>query len=161
MTFLDYIETGEFKKINVVGCPGAGKSTVAKLISTKTGYPLFDLDNYLYNSGCKRKSHSETLSEIDKIATNECFVIDGTYTSSFEHRLTRLDLVVFIDKSSVICIYQFFKRLIIGQNLKCGERLTMKTFKLLFSFNLKYRKELKRLAEKHQVHFYILNQRKW
>lgn len=157
MNLTDYIVAGKFKRINVVGCPGAGKSTVAKLISVKTGYPLFDLDYYLYNKGCKRKNHFQTLFEIDKIVNNEFFVIDGTYTSSYEHRLARLDLVVFVDKSTVTCIYQFFKRLIINQNLKCGEKLTMKTFKLLFTFNLKYRKELKRLAEENKVQFYILN----
>lgn len=157
MKIIHYIETGKFKRINVVGCPGAGKSSVARMISAKTGYPLFDLDNYFYDSNCKRKNESETLFEIDKIISNEYFVIDGTYISSFEHRLTRLDLVVFVDRSAVTCIYRFFKRRIIGQNLKCGERLTIKTFKLLFSFNIKNRKELRRLTKQRKVRYYILD----
>lgn len=157
MELIDYIRTGKFKRINVIGCPGSGKSTVAKLISNNTGYPLFDLDTVFYNCGCKRKSHANTLSEIDKIITNECFVIDGTYTSSFEHRLTRLDLVVFIDKPTVICIYQFFKRLFTKSNLKCGEKLTRKTFRLLFSFNMTYKKKIKILTEDRKIEFYFLN----
>lgn len=157
MDFVKYIETGKFKKINVVGCPGSGKSTIAKIIAEKTGYPLFDLDDFLYKKGCKRKSHIETLGEIDKIMLNDCFIIDGTYTSSFDYRLQKLDLVILIDKPTIICIYQFLKRLLFVKNLKCGERLTKKTFKLLFIFNWKNRKELKRLTIEKNIRFLSLN----
>jgi adenylate kinase family enzyme len=157
MDFINYIQTGKFKRINVIGCPGAGKSTIAKIISERTGYPLFDLDNFLYNSGCKRKSHIETLNEIDRILNNDNFVIDGTYTSSFSHRLPKLDLVIFVDKPTITCIYQFIKRLLIEPKLKCGERLTIKTVKLLFSFNFMKKKELKRLTEENNIRFYCLN----
>jgi adenylate kinase family enzyme len=157
MDFLKYIQKGNFKRINVVGCPGSGKSTTAKFIADKTGYPLFDLDDFLYKKGCKRKSHIETLIEIDKILVNYCFVIDCTYTSSFEYRLRKLDLVILIDKPTIICIYQFLKRIMFVQNLKCGEKLTKKTSKLLFTFNWKNKKELKRLTIEKNISFLRLN----
>ena len=38
------------RKILVIGCPGAGKSTFARKLRDKTGLPLYYLDMLLHNS---------------------------------------------------------------------------------------------------------------
>jgi adenylate kinase family enzyme len=153
MDIVETIRIGNFNRINVVGSPGAGKSTVAKSIADKTGFKLYDLDNYLYENGCKRINESDTLSQINKILLNECFVIDGTYTTTFEHRLHKLDLVVLVDKPTIICIYHFLKRFLLNKNLKCGERITLKTLKLLFTFRIKQKGKLEKLTKDRNITF--------
>lgn len=129
------INLSEYRRINVIGSPGAGKSTRALKLSMKLGIPVFDLDNYLYHDKCIRKNEAETLNSIDIITRNECYIIDGTYTKSFEYRLSKIDLVVLVETSTHKCFYNFFKRLLFKPQLKCGERITLKTFILLITFN--------------------------
>lgn len=138
----NYDAIREFKRINVCGSPGAGKSTLAKKISELTGCTHYDLDDYLYKDKCKRKSKEETRLVINKLTSNKSFVIDGTYFTTFEERLDNLDAVILIDSLTLPTVYNFFKRLLINQNLKCGERITFKTFNLLFTFNFTTRKKI-------------------
>ncbi len=127
----------DFKRINVIGCPGAGKSTASKRISQLTGYPIFDLDIILYNENCKRLDKYKTEQAIDCILQKEQFIIDGTYTTTLKKRLLAIDLVVIIDSNWILSIYRFFKRLFYNQGLKCGEKLTFKTLMLLVLYPLK------------------------
>lgn len=120
-----------FKRINVIGCPGSGKSTVSKHISKLTGYPIFDLDNIVYDGNCNRLDKYKTELAIDNILQKEQFIIDGTYTSTLKKRLLAIDLVVIIDTIWILSFYRFFKRLFYNQGLKCGESLTLKTMVLI------------------------------
>lgn len=128
-------------RINVCGSPGSGKSTLAKKLSSFLELPVFDLDDMFYSTDCKRKSHSETIASMHNIFENEKFIIDGTYLSSFEDRLKNIDIVILIKQKNYICLYNFLKRLFIKNNLKCGEKLTFKTFLLILNFK-KIEKEI-------------------
>jgi adenylate kinase family enzyme len=146
----DTLNLSKYKRINVIGSPGAGKSTIALIISKKLCIPVFDLDCYLYHDKCIRKNKIETIASIDSILDRDSFIIDGTYTTSFEHRLNKIDLIVLVENPSYKCFYNFFKRLIFSKKLKCGERLTIKTFFLLLTFNLKQKEVLLNLVNKYQ-----------
>lgn len=158
MNIFETIQAGNFKRINVVGSPGAGKSTVAKSIAERTGFKLYDLDNYLYEEGCKRRNPIDTITQIDMILLNESFVIDGTYTTTFEHRLNKLDLVVLVDKPTFICIYHFMKRVLLNKKLKCGERITLKTLTLLFTFRTEQKLKLEKLTIDRNITFITCTQ---
>jgi adenylate kinase family enzyme len=146
----DTLDLSKYKRINVIGSPGAGKSTIALSISKKLCIPVFDLDCYLYHDKCVRKNKLETIASIDSILDRDSFIIDGTYTTSFEHRLNKVDLIVLVENPSYRCFYNFFKRLFFSKKLKCGERLTIKTFVLLLTFNLKQKDVLLNLVTKYQ-----------
>jgi adenylate kinase family enzyme len=145
----------EFKRINVCGSPGAGKSTLAKKISELTGCPYYDLDDYLYKDKCQRKSKEETRLAINELTSKKSFVIDGTYFTTFEERLNNLDAVILIDSLTILTVYNFFKRLLVNPNLKCGERITFKTFNLLFTFNFITRKKIIQAAKFKGVKIFI------
>jgi adenylate kinase family enzyme len=146
----DTLDLSKYKRINVIGSPGAGKSTIALSISKKLCIPVFDLDCYLYHDKCIRKNRLETIEAIDSILERDTFIIDGTYTTSFEHRLKKVDLIVLVENPSYRCFYNFVKRLLLSKNLKCGEKLTIKTFVLLLTFNLRQKDELLNLVTKYQ-----------
>ncbi|OIQ65254.1 topology modulation protein [mine drainage metagenome] len=147
------IKAGKYSKINVVGSPGSGKSSLSYFIHQKLGYDVFDLDDFLYHGEikCKRKSEQDTIDEIDKILRGDKFIIDGTYTSSLSNRLKKVDLIILIDTPQIIAIFRFFKRLFVSKKLKCGERLTRKTFILILTFGRKKKNRIKQLAFDHGV----------
>jgi adenylate kinase family enzyme len=152
---IDKIRSGKYNKINIVGSPGSGKSSLTALISQAIGYQIYDLDDYLYidNKDCKRKSPLDSEREIDQILKSDQFLIDGTYTSTLQKRLEKIDLVILVDTPQIVAIYRFFRRLLTRNDLKCGEKLTVKTFILIFTFGLKTKRKIRQLAIEHHVDF--------
>lgn len=122
------------KTINVCGSPGSGKSTLSIKLSQILGYKLIDLDDFLYNENCNRKSKDEDILELKQVLTEQNILIDGTYSSTLEYRVDKVDLFIFTKRNILLSLYRFTKRLLTAKNLKCGERLTRKTLTLILNY---------------------------
>ena len=122
------------KTINVCGSPGSGKSTLSLKLSQILGYKLIDLDDFLYNENCNRKSKDEDILELKQVLTEQNILIDGTYSSTLEYRINKVDLFIFTKRNILLSLYRFTKRLLTAKNLKCGERLTWKTLTLILNY---------------------------
>jgi adenylate kinase family enzyme len=126
-----------YKRINVLGSPGSGKSTFSRTLSKILGIKVYDLDDYLYDSKCKRLNADLSKQNIVKLLNNDSFIIDGTYTTTFSDRLSYLDLVIIVDRTTFNSFFTFSRRYLFKKNLKCGEKFTWKTLNLIFLFNSK------------------------
>lgn len=122
------------KTINVCGSPGSGKSTLSIKLSQLLCYKVIDLDDFLYNEKCKRKSKDQDILELRKILTEENIVIDGTYSSTLKYRIDKVDLFIFTKRNVLRSLYRFIKRLFTANKIKCGERLTLKTLTLILNY---------------------------
>jgi len=149
-----------FSKINVIGSPGSGKSTLAKKIGELLGISVYDLDFFFYDKKCKRLDKSTSENVIKDILKKKSFIIDGTYTTTFSKRLKSLDLVVLVDRCTVLNIYSFIKRLLTTSKLKCGERLTFKTASLILKFNFNKKQFLINASLKKNVKLAVYNRKK-
>ena len=127
----------QYKRINIVGSPGSGKSTLSSRLSELLNIEMFDLDDYLYDNNCNRLNSNSTSQAINELLSNEYFIIDGTYTTTFQDRLNKLDLVILTNRNTINNIITFTIRYFTKKKLKCGERFTLKTSILLFKFNAK------------------------
>lgn len=92
------------KKVIVLGCPGAGKSTFARKLSAKTGLPLHYLDMIWHLPDRKTLSREELVLQIEKIAAGEEWIIDGNYLHTMAIRLEHCDTVFFFDLPVEICL---------------------------------------------------------
>ena len=128
------IRESNIRSINICGSPGSGKTTLANKLSKVTGFDLYDLDSLFYHDNCIRHTINEDKAALDKILVKDKIIIDGTYTSTIEHRLGKIDLFIFTKSSQWKSLYRFLKRFIITKNLKCGERLTTKTLYLILNY---------------------------
>lgn len=133
-SLLSIIQERNYRRINVCGSPGAGKSTVALALARACEVPYFDLDDLLYDSSCRAKSMEERCASQNAVLQLPAFVLDGTYRSLFVGRLHALDCVVLVDTPTVVCAWRFARRLFTASHLKCGERLTAKTATLVTTF---------------------------
>ncbi len=131
---LNLILKNKVTKINICGSPASGKSTLAERLSEDTGFQIIDLDDYLYSSGCKRKIHQEDITIIGELLNIDNMIIDGTYTSSLKQRVKDVDLFILTNSNNVKCLIRFCKRLLIKRNLKCGEKITAKTLRLIWTY---------------------------
>ena len=92
------------KKVIVIGCPGAGKSTFSRGLHRKTGLPLFYLDMLFWNkdrSTCSREVFDERLREIME---GECWILDGNYSRTLAMRLQECDTVFLLDLPVETCL---------------------------------------------------------
>jgi adenylate kinase family enzyme len=128
------IKEKNLKTINVCGSPGSGKSTLSIKLSQILNYKLIDLDDFLYNENCNRKSKDEDILELQQILTEQNILIDGTYSSSLQYRIDKVDLFIFTKRNILLSLYRFLKRLFTAKKLKCGERLTWKTLTLILNY---------------------------
>lgn len=92
------------KKIIVIGCPGAGKSTFARALSAKTGIPLFYLDMIWHKEDRTNISRDEFDQRVGRIMSEDSWIIDGNYQRTMEWRIKECDTVFLLDFPKEICL---------------------------------------------------------
>ena len=99
------------KKIVVIGCPGAGKSTFARRLKEMTGLPLYYLDQIWHKADRTTVSKEEFDAKLREIIQQDSWIIDGNYTGfSQERRLREADLIIFMNYPRWICLWQALVR---------------------------------------------------
>ena len=98
------------KKIIIIGCPGAGKSTFARALSATTGIPLFYLDMIWHKADKTNISREEFDQRLGGIMTGESWIIDGNYQRTMEWRIKECDTVFLLDFPKDICLEGAEKR---------------------------------------------------
>ena len=102
-------ETGAFvrsgmKKVIVIGCPGGGKSTFARMLYEKTGLPLYYLDQMYWNADRTTVDRAVFHERLRSTIEKESWIIDGNYGSTMEMRMEACDTVFFLDYSLEVCL---------------------------------------------------------
>ena len=92
------------KKIIIIGCPGAGKTTFAEKLRDKTGLPLFYLDAIWHKPDRTHISREEYDERLSEILATESWIIDGNYSRTIESRLSVCDTVFLFDIPTKICL---------------------------------------------------------
>ena len=98
------------KKVLILGCPGAGKSTFARKLRDKTGLPLYYLDMIWHKPDRTTITKQEFDAKLSEIIKQEEWIIDGNYGGTLEKRIAERDTIIFIDRPRLVCIYQILKR---------------------------------------------------
>ena len=92
------------QKILVIGCPGAGKSTLARSLRDRTGLPLVYLDCLWHRpdgSHVTREAFDRALQE--QLARPE-WIIDGNYLRTMEPRMAACDTIFLLDYPLDVCL---------------------------------------------------------
>ena len=92
------------KKVIVIGSPGAGKSTFARKIRDKTGFPLFYLDMIWHKPDKTNITREEFREKLEEIMENDTWIMDGNYLRTLEIRLQACDTVFFLDYPVEVCL---------------------------------------------------------
>jgi len=92
------------RRVAVIGCGGAGKTTVARVLALHAGLPLVQADPIVYADGKTARPESEWQRELNAHVDRDEWVIDAMKLSLLEHRVQRADTVVFIDVPRRWCL---------------------------------------------------------
>lgn len=91
-------------RIAIIGCPGGGKSTLARALHEKTGLPIYHLDNIWWKpdrTHITREAFDAALADILK---KPAWIVDGNYSRTVEPRIAACDTVLFLDYDEQTCM---------------------------------------------------------
>ncbi|MDX6437427.1 MAG: hypothetical protein QOF45_10 [Gaiellaceae bacterium] len=88
------------RRVAVIGCGGAGKTTLARKIGAALDLTVIHSD--FYRPGWE-EAHPLLID-------GDAWVIDAMRLGTLEERLARADTVVFVDRSALACVWGIFRR---------------------------------------------------
>lgn len=92
------------KKIIIIGSPGAGKSTFARKLRDKMGFPLYYLDSIWHNPDKTNVTREEFDEKLGEILNKDFWIIDGNYQRTLEVRLKNCDTCFLLDYPLDVCL---------------------------------------------------------
>ena len=137
------------KRIMVIGCSGSGKSTLSLRLHKLLDLPIFHLDQVYWKPGWIESERIEWIAAADKITAQSEWIIDGNYGSTMDARMARADTIVYLDFSTLKCLYRITKRIWQYKGSSrpdmtagCPERFDLEFYHYVLTFNLTRRKGL-------------------
>lgn len=98
-------------RILVVGCCGAGKTTLALSLGRELSLPVFHLDQLWWCPGWEENSIENFDWKLQEILQQKQWIIDGNYHRTLAERLKYADTVIFLDYPRRICLWRALKRI--------------------------------------------------
>jgi adenylate kinase family enzyme len=85
------------ERILIVGCSGGGKSTLSQQIARRFKLTYISTDrDVLWLPGWVQRTGSEQRRIIEELIRQERWIMDGTGTSTFDIRVPRSDIVIWV-----------------------------------------------------------------
>ena len=144
------------ERIMIIGCGGAGKSTLARQLGEKLNLPVVHLDQIWWKPGNWQHLERE---EFDRRLTQELekprWIMDGNFNRTIEARLEQCDTVIYLDMNRLVCLKSWLGRVI--QNWGharadmaegCAEWFDPEMAKWIWKFNKQNRSRYYALLEK-------------
>lgn len=93
-----------FRRIIIIGSPGAGKSTFARKLRDITELPLHYLDLLWHKPDRTTISRAQFDAKLEEILATDNWIIDGNYQRTIERRLQACDTVFLLDYPVEQCL---------------------------------------------------------
>ena len=136
------------ERIIIIGCGGAGKSTLARQLGEKTGLPVVHLDKLFWHPGWVESTKDEIDVKILEAMQKPQWILDGNYNRTLPMRLEKCDTVIYLDFSRVACLLGVVKRVLTTYGTVrpdmaegCPERFDWEFLQWVWNFNKNKRKK--------------------
>ena len=101
------------ERIMIIGCGGAGKSTLARALGEKTGLPVVHLDRIWWSPGNWQHLSREEFDRLLMIEVGKPrWILDGNFNRTLKVRLEKCDTVIYLDMSRWVCLKNWIGRVI-------------------------------------------------
>ena len=142
------------RRVLVLGCPGAGKSTLARSLGEALSLPVVHLDKLWWKSGWINRTEGEFDALLDAVLLGEEWVIDGNYLRTLPRRLERCDAVVLLDYPRRVCLLRALRRILTWRGrtrpdmaADCPERLDGEFVRWIWDFHRTQRPQVLELLD--------------
>jgi hypothetical protein len=97
-------------RIVILGCAGSGKTTLARQLGERTGAPIIYLDA-IWQSHWEEKDVPAFRALIEKAHAGDEWISDGNFAlATFDIRLPRATLVIWLERSKLSCAWRAITR---------------------------------------------------
>ena len=156
------------ERILIIGCGGAGKSTLARQLGNLTGLPVVHLDKLFWHPGWVESTKEEIDAKITAALDEPQWIMDGNYNRTLPMRIQKCDTVIYLDFSRFACLMGVAKRVLTTYGTVrpdmaegCPERFDLDFLKWVWNFNKNKREQYYRLLnEAEGVETIVLKNRR-
>jgi adenylate kinase family enzyme len=117
---------GPVRRVSVVGCSGAGKTTLGRRLAAAIGAPFLELDGIFHQPGWTPLPADEFRERIAPIIAGDTWVVDGNYVAVRDLVWQRADTVVWLDlprwRVMARVLPRSLRRSLLGTDLWNGNR---------------------------------------
>lgn len=99
-----------YKKIIVIGCSGAGKTTFSKKLAQITDIPLYHLDSFYWKEDATHISRCDLIKKQKAVFKTDKWIIDGNFRNTLEMRVKESELIYFFDIPKDVCVQGVINR---------------------------------------------------
>lgn len=97
-------------RIVILGCAGSGKTTLARRLGELTGAPVICLDD-IWQPHWEKQDVPSFRTLIEKAHAGDAWISDGNFAvASFDIRLPRATLVIWLERSKLYCAWRAITR---------------------------------------------------
>ena len=130
------------ERIVIIGCGGAGKSTLARQLGEKLDIPVVHLDKLFWKPGWVEMPKDEFDALLRQEMAKDQWIMDGNFNRTMPERIARCDAVIYLDFSRVACLLGVLKRVLttygtvrpdMGEG--CPERIDFDFLKWVWNYN--------------------------
>ncbi len=133
-------------RVLVMGCSGGGKSTLSLKLAARFGLVYISIDrDILWLPGWVERGKEEQRAIIVAKARGERWIMDGTNPSTFDVRLPRTDLVIWVRMPRLLCVWGVVSRWIkwMGRTRPemapgCIEKVDWEFLRFIWTFEEKF-----------------------
>ena len=156
------------ERIIIIGCGGAGKSTLARKLGEMLDIPVVHLDKLFWKPGWVETTAEEFDALLAMELAKDHWIMDGNFNRTMPERIKRCDTIIYLDFSRFACLTGMLKRIIttygtvrpdMGEG--CPERIDLDFLKWVWNFNKNKRESYyKMLNEAENVETIVLKNRR-
>lgn len=94
------------RRILVIGCSGGGKSTLSRKLSAKLDLTYISMDrDFYWLPGWVKRPKAEERALIAASVAQDRWIMDGSGASSFDLRLPRTDMIIWVRVPRRVCLW--------------------------------------------------------
>ena len=98
------------KRIAILGCCGAGKSTLASKLGHRLNIPVIHLDAHYWLPGWVESDETEWRIKQKSLLESDRWITDGNYSRTLDLRIQAADTIIYLDFPRYLCLWRIFKR---------------------------------------------------
>lgn len=154
-------------RILVIGCPGAGKTTLSRALGERLKLPVVHLDTLYWRDNWHHVSREEFDRLLREALDKPLWILDGNYDRTLEIRLEHCDSVVFLDYPRIVCLWGAVRRILRNYGKSrpdmggcCRERLDFSFFRYIWNYRQDNRERILPLLAQTRVPVCTLHSRR-
>lgn len=142
------------QRIMIIGCAGAGKTTLAQNLAERLSIPWFSLDKLHWKQGWVSTDKTIMAIRQQEVLAGDHWIIEGNYTGIISDRLACADTIIFLDFPLYICLprvlwrcWKYRGRVRPHMAAGCSENFDPEFLRYVIAFRKERRPELFKLFD--------------